>query len=220
MIAGIIRKQKARSSERAFCFCHPEQSAAGAQAKDLRLLSRSATIPTMPPRKTAPAKKKSAPNKKSAPEISAAAQLDIFLDKFTPEVAAQARTALRKMRARLPGAIELVYDNYNALAIGFASTDRASDAIFSIALFPRWISLFFLQSGTRLRDPEGLLAGSGNKARHIVLETPALLDTTAVQDLIAQALELSPKPIDPTHPRKLIIKSVSPKQRPRRPAGN
>jgi len=172
----------------------------------------------MPPRKTAPAKKKSGPNKRSVPEKSPAAQLDSFLDKFTPEIAAQARIALRKMRARLPGAIELVYDNYNALAIGFASTDRASDAIFSIALYPRWISLFFLQNGTRLRDPGGLLAGSGNRARHIVLETPALLDAPAVQDLIAQALELSPKPIDPTQPRKLIIKSVSAKQRPRRPA--
>jgi hypothetical protein len=172
----------------------------------------------MPPRKPTPAKKQSTPNKNSASEKTAAAQLDTFLDKFTPEVAAQARTALRKMRARLPGAIELVYDNYNALAIGFASTDRASDAIFSIALYPRWVSLFFLQNGTRLRDPESLLAGSGNMARHIVLETPALLDTPAVQDLIAQALELASKPIDPGQPRKLIIKSVSAKQRPRRPA--
>jgi hypothetical protein len=178
----------------------------------------------MPPRKTATAKRPSSAKKKSASKKppatqGAPAKLDGFLEKFPPEVAAQARTALRKMRARLPGACELVYDNYNALAIGFASADRVSDAIFSIALFPRWVSLFFLQSGTRLRDPEGLLAGSGNKVRHIVLENPGLLDSPAVQDLIAQALELSPKPIDPTQPRKLIIKSVSAKQRPRRPAG-
>jgi hypothetical protein len=177
----------------------------------------------MPPRKNGSAKKTSSAKKKSAPSpaksvLSPAKQLDFFLDKFTPGIAAQARTALRKMRARLPGAIELVYDNYNALAIGFAPTDRASDAIFSIALYPRWISLFFLQNGTHLRDPEGLLAGSGNKARHIVLETPSPLDAPAVQDLIAQALELSPKPIDPTQPGKLIIKSVPAKQRPRRPA--
>jgi hypothetical protein len=123
------------------------------------------------------------------------------------------------MRARLPGALELVYDNFNALAIGFSPTERASDAIFSIALFPRWISLFFLQSGTRLRDPAGLLEGSGNQARHIKLKDLALLDSPAVQDLVAQALELSPKQIDPAQPRRLIIKSISAKQRPRRPAG-
>jgi len=160
--------------------------------------------------------------KKSSTRLSTLSpekQLDAFLDKFTPEIAAQARTVLRKMRTRLPGAYELVYDNYNALAIGFSPTERASDGIFSIALYPRWVSLFFLQNGTRLRDPAGLLAGSGNQARHIVLETPALLDTPAVQELIAQALELAPQSIDPAQPRRLIIKSISPKQRPRRPAG-
>jgi hypothetical protein len=173
----------------------------------------------MPPREISSAKKKLASAKKgSVREKSASAQLDDFLDKFTPAIAVQARTALRQMRARLPGAIELVYDNYNALAIGFGPTERASDAIFSIALFPRWVSLFFLQSGTRLRDPDGLLAGKGKQARHIVLETPVLLDGRAVQDLISQALELSPKAIDSSQPHRLIIKSVSVKQRPRRPA--
>ena len=43
-------------------------------------------------------------------------QLDSFIDRFTPEVAALARTCLAKMRARLPSATQLVYDNYNALA--------------------------------------------------------------------------------------------------------
>src|SRR5271155_5198338 len=101
---------------------------------------------------------------------SAEIQLDEFLAKFTLEVEGTARQALRKMRARLPGAIELVYDNYNALAIGFGPSERASDAIFSIALFPRWVSLFFLISGTKLRDSECYLQGSGNRVRHIVLE--------------------------------------------------
>lgn len=154
------------------------------------------------------------------PSASPSAQLDSFLDKYTPEIAAQARVALRKMRARLPGAVELVYDNYNALAIGFSPTERTSEAIFSIALYPRWVSLFFLMNGPRLRDPAGLLQGGGQQVRHIVLETPALLDSPAVQDLIAQALKLSPKNIDPAQPRRLIIKSVSANQRPRRPGEN
>jgi hypothetical protein len=34
------------------------------------------------------------------------------------------------MRGYLPGAIELVYDNYNALAIGFGPSEKSSDAIF------------------------------------------------------------------------------------------
>ena len=148
---------------------------------------------------------------------SAEAQLDEFLAKFTPEVEATARQALRKMRAQLPGAIELVYDNYNALAIGFSPTERASDAIFSIALYPRWVSLFFLINGTKLRDPDCYLQGSGNRVRHIVLENAATLDDPTVLDLMAQALEMSQDQIDAAQPRRMVIKSISAKQRPRRP---
>jgi hypothetical protein len=57
-------------------------------------------------------------------EKSATAQLASFIAKFTPEVAASAKEALARIRKRWPGAIELVYDNYNALAIGFAPTER------------------------------------------------------------------------------------------------
>lgn len=165
----------------------------------------------MPSRKTTAAPKR--------PASTPAAQLDAFLDKYTPAIAAEARAAIGKMRARLPGASELIYDNYNALAVGFGPGDRTSDAIFSIAVYPRWGSLFFLQNGTRLRDPDCLLQGTGNRVRHIKLDHGAMIDDPGVQDLIAQALELAPKPIDPTQPRRLITRSISAKQRPRRPAG-
>jgi hypothetical protein len=143
-------------------------------------------------------------------------QLAGFIAKYTPDIGALARAALAKMRARLPGAVVLVYDNYNALAIGFGPTERASDAIFSITLFPRWVSLFFLQ-GANLSDPQKLLKGSGKKARHIVLEGAADLDKPAVQALFAHALERAAKPLDGTSPGRIVIKSISAKQRPRRP---
>jgi hypothetical protein len=174
----------------------------------------------MAQRKQAAAKKPTVAKKPAKPvkADSAEAQLDGFLAKYTQEVEGTARQALREMRARLPGAIELVYDNYNALAIGFSPTERVSDVIFSIALYPRWVSLFFLMNGARLRDPECRLKGSGKQVRHIVLETIATLDDPAVHELMAQALELSPKQFDSAQPRRLIIKSISPRQRPRRPS--
>jgi hypothetical protein len=120
------------------------------------------------------------------------------------------------MRTRLPGAIELVYDNYNALAIGFGPSERASEVIFSIALYPRWITLFFLQ-GVGLPDPAKLLKGSGSKVRHIVLEDAETIDRPEVRKLMLVALERTKIPLDATQARRLIIKSVSAKQRPRRP---
>ena len=38
-------------------------------------------------------------------------QLEGFLAKFSPEVRSVAKAALGKMRKRLPGAVEFVYDN-------------------------------------------------------------------------------------------------------------
>ena len=144
-------------------------------------------------------------------------QLAGFMAKYTPEIAALAQAALAKLRARLPGAVELVYDNYNALAIGFSPTERASDAIFSIALYPRWVSMFFLH-GASLPDPQKLLKGSGKVVRYIVLEDAADLYKPAVKTLIAHALKSSAKPLDSTSPSRIVIKSISIKQRLRRPA--
>jgi hypothetical protein len=143
------------------------------------------------------------------------AQLEKFLAKYTPEIAGLAKAILQKMRKRLRGAAELVYDNYNALVIGFAPGAKPSHAIFSIAIYPRWVNLLFLH-GKDLRDPEKLLKGSGNQLRSIVLETARTLDHPAVEDPIAQAPERAAAPFNFGGKRTLTIRTVSEMQRPRR----
>jgi hypothetical protein len=149
--------------------------------------------------------------------MEAQAELDSFIDKFTPEVAALTRALLDKMKARVPGATIMVYDNYNALAIGFGPSEKAGQAVFSLAVMPRWVTLCFTW-GVRLPDPHGLLNGSGSQVRHVRLHAPEAFDDPAVQALISAALERSEPPIDPTGEQRLIIKSISAKQRPRRPS--
>ena len=145
------------------------------------------------------------------------AKLESFFAKYTPEIAAQAREIRQEMRKLYPMALELVYDNYNALAIGFGPTERTSEAIFSIALFPRWVSLFFLQA-KGLPDPDRLLKGSGNVARHIVVSSVAMLKEPAVRALMQNADALAKVPFGAGSEHRLIIKSISKKQKPRRPA--
>jgi hypothetical protein len=146
--------------------------------------------------------------------VTPAAQLAAFLSRYDRGVASTARAALRRMRKFVPGAVELVYDNYNALVIGFGPSERASEAIFSIALYPRWVTLFFLQ-GARLRDPERLLKGSGTRVRHVVVTAPEVLDAPGVRRLIRDAM--AGAPARPAGKRRLIVKSISARQRPRRP---
>ena len=148
---------------------------------------------------------------------SAERQLDRFLDTYAPEVAELARKGLVKLRKRLPHAIEMVYDNYNALACGFGPSERVSDVIFSIALYPRHINFFFLQ-GAKLPDPDGLLQGEGSAVRHIRLEDEKTLDREDVKAMMATAMQMAKVPFDKDTKYKLVIKSVSAKQRPRRPA--
>ena len=149
--------------------------------------------------------------------MNAEAQLDSFIDKYTPQIAVATRACLAKMIGRLPGAAVLIYDNYNSLAIGFSPSEKTSEAIFSIVPYPRWILLFFLQ-GAALPDPHRLLKGTGKVVRSIRLESAEDLDQPAILELMAVALQRAKKPIDAKAQGKLIVKSISVKQRPRRPA--
>jgi hypothetical protein len=144
-------------------------------------------------------------------------QLDGFLDKYLPDIADQARACLKILRARMPGAVQLVYDNYQSLVIGFGPSERASEAIFSLVLFPRYLRLFFLQ-GTGVPDPDKLLEGNGNKVRSIRLAAPSDLNRPDIRELIASAIESARVPLDSDAKGKLVIRSILPKQRPRRPA--
>jgi hypothetical protein len=144
------------------------------------------------------------------------ATLASLIARFTPDVAGCGAAVIERLRRELPSATCLVYDNYNALAVGFAPGERTSDALLSVAFYPRWVSLFFLQ-GAALPDPAGVLRGSGNVVRHIVLPAPAHLDRPEVQALIQAALASARVKLDPAAAGKLVIKSVSAKQRPRRP---
>lgn len=148
--------------------------------------------------------------------MTAAAQFRAFLAKYDPAVAAEARRALTKTRALVPGATELVYDNYNALVVGFGPSERASDAVISLAIFPKWVTLCFIQNGPDIPDPDRLLKGSGNVVRHTRLASAADLDKPAVKRLVRDALKLADVPIKKSATRRMIIKSVSAKQRPRR----
>jgi hypothetical protein len=147
---------------------------------------------------------------------SAEEQLDSLIARFTPEVASLAHSILAKMRERYPTALELVYDNYNALAIGFGATERPSQAIFSVAIYPQWVSLFFLQARD-LPDPDKLLQGEGKVARHIRLLSPDRFDELSVKKLTQEATTRAAIPFAQKGAPRIVIKSISAKQRPRRP---
>jgi hypothetical protein len=146
-----------------------------------------------------------------------ARQLAGFIAKFMPSIAKEARAALARMRTLTPGATELVYDNWNGLVIGFGPTERPSDAVVSILIVRDHLSLCFIQDGPSLPDPQGLLKGKGNVVRHMRLASARDLDSPAVRTLVKTAVVKSDVPFNRRARRRLIIRAISPRQRPRRP---
>lgn len=148
---------------------------------------------------------------------SPASQLASFIAKYETSIAKLARQCRSAMRKRLPTAIEQVYDNYQFLAIGYCSTECTSDCIVSLAISPKGVALSFFH-GASLSDPDGILQGSGKQNRFVRLESVKTLESPAVNGLVAAAIANARTPLPTVKRGYLMIKSISEKQRPRRPS--
>jgi hypothetical protein len=152
---------------------------------------------------------------KPASAATPAKQLESFIAKYDPAVAKLARACRATMRKRLPSANELVYDNYQFLAIGYSSTERASDSLLSLAVSPKGVALC-MYYGAKLPDPQKIMYGGGNQVRFVKVENAKSLDAPAVMALIRAADERARVQLPESGKGKLIIKAISAKQRPRR----
>lgn len=113
----------------------------------------------------------------------------------------------------MPTAVELVYDKYNALVIGFSPTERASDAIVSLAVYARGVNLYFLY-GAHLQDPDHLFEGQGNQGRFVRLTTADRLDEPGVNALLEAAIADGDPPLAKTGHTRTVVKVISSRQRP------
>ena len=142
-------------------------------------------------------------------------QLAGFIAKFAPANAKLIRECRAEMRRLLPTANELVYDNYNFFVIGYATTERASNCILSIAAAANGVILSFYHGAT-LFDPQHLLQGGGKQNRFVRLPGVKTLRLPGVLALIRAAAAQTEPPLPAKGVGNTLIKSLSVKQRPRR----
>jgi hypothetical protein len=137
------------------------------------------------------------------------AYLEKAIGRYSPEVAATARAGLKKLRARFPGARQLVYERRQSLPIGFAPSARGSP-VFSLVLYPRWVRFFFLE-GIAIDDPEGRLEGTGNQVRSIRVDARAeILDDPYIRGLMAQALKVAGADLKTGRGQVVLKSKISP----------
>jgi len=142
-------------------------------------------------------------------------QLREFIAKFEPKHQTLIRAVRKALRKRFPTAYELAYDNYNFFVLGYGPTERPSDCIVSMAAGANGVGLCFIR-GARLPDPRRILLGSGKQTRFIRIEASNVLARPEVETLLAAAAAQAETPMRSLGHGKLIIRSVSVKQRPRR----
>ena len=144
-----------------------------------------------------------------------AKQIQGFIAKFDPTVAKLIRTCRAALRKRFPTAVEIIYDNYNFLVLGFSATERPSDCIVSLAANSKGVGLSFYY-GSTLPDPNKILLGSGSQNRFVRIPTAKTLEQPEVEALIAAAIAQADPPLPATGTGHTIVKSISTKRRPRR----
>ena len=145
-------------------------------------------------------------------------QLKGFIAKFEPRHQTLIRAVRKSLRNKFRGANEFVYDNYNFFVIGYGATERPSECFVSIAAAANGVGLCFIR-GASLPDPKKVLLGSGKQTRFIRLESAGVLELPEVKTLLAAAAAVAKTPLPAAARGKLIIQSVSKKQRPRRRPG-
>jgi hypothetical protein len=142
-------------------------------------------------------------------------QLRSFIEKFEPKHQGTIRAVRRALRKRFPTANELAYDNYNFFVIGYGPTERPSDCFLSVAAAANGVGLCFIH-GASLPDPAKILSGSGKQTRFIRLPSATVLLQPEVQALLNTAAERARVPLPHSGRGRLIVRSVSVRQRPRR----
>lgn len=148
-----------------------------------------------------------------APETPAR-QLATLIGRLEPAHRKLARTARAALRKRFPTAVELVYENFHALAIGYSPTEEMADCIVSVTINPMGARLTFLD-GAMLPDPDHVLEGNGDQTRFIRLQSAATLTRPEVDALIRAAIAQSKHSLPPNGVGSTVIKTTAVHERSR-----
>lgn len=140
------------------------------------------------------------------------------METYPPEVRKWALALREIVLQEMPGALELIYDSYNALSIAYSPTDSLQQAFCHIALYSRHLNLGF-NYGSALADPEKMLEGSGKYIRHIKIDDPKKLDKKLLGGYVRIAIDHNrrqfPDTEVPTVGRSILKSSTGNKHRPR-----
>lgn len=115
-----------------------------------------------------------------------------------------------------PECNELIYDDYNAVAVGWSPTLTIGDIFCSIAVYNNKNVHFGFYWGSKLSDPKKLLLGAGKQYRYIRIAEKDDLPADYIKELLVEAhinslagMKTGKPPVTGT----TVVKSISPKKK-------
>ena len=141
-----------------------------------------------------------------------------FLQPFSKEIQELAMWLREFIWDLYPNTNELIYDNYNAVAVGWSPTDRVGHTFCSIAVGSNKYVHFGFYWGSQIADPEKMLLGKGNQYRYIIVSNKDEFPKAYIKKLMKEAYANSLAKVEDKNQiikGKTIMKSISPvKKRP------
>ena len=152
----------------------------------------------------------------AAERRSAEVQLGTLIAKFAPAHLRLIGAMRRRLRERLPTALELVYEYRDSFVISYSPSERGYEGVLAIRASADDVKLYF-NRGKELSDPEKLLQGSA-QTRWIDVEGASTRARPEVARLIEEAIARNRVPFALAGRGSVVIRSASAKKRRRRSA--
>lgn len=115
-----------------------------------------------------------------------------------------------------PTCNELIWDNYNAVAMAYSKSDKLKDAFCHIAVYAKHINFGF-NRGSELTKSQLKLSGNGKLIRHITVNNFEEFPENEIRKMLFEAIgiseKLNDKLINAEIQSKSIVMSISKKKR-------
>ena len=90
----------------------------------------------------------------------------------------------------VPEANELIWDNYNAVAIAYSKSEKLKDAFCHIAVYSKYVNFGF-NRGTELTKQKVQLEGKGKLIRHLKVTDINTFPKGPLKEMILEAVGIS-----------------------------
>jgi len=116
--------------------------------------------------------------------------LKVFLKPYSPDIQKLALELRGFIVETIPEANELIWNNYNAMAIAYSKSKVLKDAFCHIAVYSKHVNFGF-NRGVELLNPQVPLEGKGKLIRHIKVTDINSFPKKEITKMIFEAVAIS-----------------------------